>query len=158
MSNMKTFYAVQKKIANKVYLPFIDKVFTVDLIGSIPTYTEGFINKLSDLEEDPTVFQYSMEANPINSGAPIFNSKGKVIGITKKTINLKPENKNLKKIPKIENYAVKSNHISKLIALLPRTRRPRNVSTLDSRSNYGVAKFLDDIKRAIVQIEVEKNS
>jgi len=40
MSNMKTFYAVQKKIANKVYLPFIDKVFTVDKIRLAHKYIE----------------------------------------------------------------------------------------------------------------------
>ena len=99
-----------------------------------------------------------MKGYSINSGTPIFNSTGEVIGITKKTIDLKSENKNLRKIPKLENYAVKSNHISKLIALLPRIKGPRNVSTLDSRSNYDVARFLDDIKRAIVQIEVNKRS
>jgi len=40
MSNLRTFYAVQKKIADKVYFPFVDKVFTVDKIRQAHKYIE----------------------------------------------------------------------------------------------------------------------
>ena len=59
-----------------------DRVFTygfplVDLLGDAePRYSEGFINSLSGLSNDPRLFQVSIPIQPGNSGGPVFNEKG----------------------------------------------------------------------------------
>ena len=58
-----------------------DRVFTygfplVDLLGDAePRYSEGFINSLSGISNDPRLFQVSIPIQPGNSGGPVFNEK-----------------------------------------------------------------------------------
>ena len=58
-----------------------DRVFTygfplVDLLGyKEPRYSEGFINSLSGISNDPRLFQVSIPIQPGNSGGPVFNTK-----------------------------------------------------------------------------------
>ena len=55
-----------------------DRVFTygfplVDLLGyAEPRYSEGFINSLSGISNDPRLFQVSIPIQPGNSGGPVF--------------------------------------------------------------------------------------
>ena len=63
------------------------RVFTygfplVDLLGDAePRYSERFINSLSGLSNDPRVFQVSIPIQSGNSGGPMFNEKGELIGL-----------------------------------------------------------------------------
>ena len=62
-----------------------DRVFTygfplVDLLGhQEPRYSEGFVNSLSGISNDPRLFQISIPIQPGNSGGPVFNEKGELI-------------------------------------------------------------------------------
>ena len=70
-----------------------DRVFTygfplVDLLGhQEPRYSEGFVNSLSGMSNDPRLFQVSIPIQPGNSGGPVFNEKGELIGIATSSID-----------------------------------------------------------------------
>ena len=49
--------------------------------------SEGFINSLSGISNDPRLFQVSIPIQPGNSGGPVFNEKGELIGMATSSID-----------------------------------------------------------------------
>jgi len=102
-----------------------DRVFTygfplVDLLGDAePRYSEGFINSLSGMSNDPRLFQVSIPIQPGNSGGPVFNEKGELIGIATSSIDSVQTQKVFGTIPQNVNFAIKSSYIKSLLPNLP---------------------------------------
>jgi S1-C subfamily serine protease len=102
-----------------------DRVFTygfplVDLLGDAePRYSEGFINSLSGISNDPRLFQVSIPIQPGNSGGPVFNEKGELIGIATSSIDSIQTQKVFGSIPQNVNFAIKSSYINSLLPNLP---------------------------------------
>ena len=104
-----------------------DRVFTygfplVDLLGhQEPRYSEGFVNSLSGISNDPRLFQVSIPIQPGNSGGPVFNEKGELIGIATSSIDTDQTQKVFGATPQNVNFAIKSSYINSLLPNLPDT-------------------------------------
>jgi len=102
-----------------------DRVFTygfplVDLLGNQePRYSEGFVNSLSGISNDPRLFQVSIPIQPGNSGGPVFNEKGELIGIATSSIDSVQTQKVFGATPQNVNFALKSSYINSLLPDLP---------------------------------------
>jgi S1-C subfamily serine protease len=86
-----------------------EKVFTIgyplnNLMGENYKVTDGIISSVSGIEDDERYYQISVPIQPGNSGGPLFNEDGNIIGITSATLNSKNLNINTQNV----NYAVKS--------------------------------------------------
>ena len=69
-----------------------EKVFTIGhplagLLSSEAKYNEGTISALSGMKDDLHLMQISVPIQPGNSGGPLANSRGEVIGLIVSTIN-----------------------------------------------------------------------
>lgn len=69
-----------------------EKVFTVGhplagLLSSEAKYNEGTISALSGMKDDVHLMQISVPIQPGNSGGPLANAKGEVVGLIVSTIN-----------------------------------------------------------------------
>lgn len=67
-------------------------VFTVgfphpDVMGSAPKLTSGIVSALSGLQDDPRFYQVSVPLQAGNSGGPLVNSRGEVVGIVTAKLN-----------------------------------------------------------------------
>ena len=105
-------------------LPIIDirlvnvgeKVYSVGFpdpakLGFRPKITDGLINSIGGEKDNPTCYQISTPVQPGNSGSPLINSHGQVVGIVSKGwAGNKYQN---------VSYAVKSNHLINLLLTLP---------------------------------------
>ena len=104
-----------------------DRVFTygfplVALLGNQePRYSEGFINSLSGISNDPRLFQVSIPIQPGNSGGPVFNEKGELIGMATSSIDSVQTQKVFGATPQNVNFAIKSSYINSLLPNLPDT-------------------------------------
>ncbi|MDB5284297.1 MAG: hypothetical protein JWO06_3372 [Bacteroidota bacterium] len=107
-----------------------EKVFTIgypqpELMGTDYKYTSGEINSMSGIENDVTMLQISVPIQPGNSGGPLFNEKGDVVGITTSTLNPFYTAKFGNSIPQNVNYAVKADYVKAVIK--PYADKPSNV-------------------------------
>ncbi len=101
-----------------------EEVFTLgfplgDIMGANSRLSNGRINSLYGLQDDPRLFQISNPLQPGNSGGPLFNSKGELVGLVVSSLNAKYFYENVGVIPQNVNFAVKSTYIQNLISMMP---------------------------------------
>lgn len=111
------------------------------LMGSEIKVTDGIISSTTGFQGDITTYQISSPVQPGNSGGPLFNNAGNVIGV----INAK--------IPGAENvsYAVKLSYLKNLLQLVD-----DNISlTKTDRGNLTLSQKIESFRKSIYLIEIQ---
>jgi S1-C subfamily serine protease len=83
--------------------------------GFEPKLTKGDINSATGLKDDPRMFQISVPVQPGNSGGPLLNERGAVIGIITAQLNSLNALITSGALPQNVNYALKVNYLKPLI-------------------------------------------
>ena len=93
-------------------------------LGEEIKVTDGIISSKTGEQGDVTVYQISAPIQPGNSGGPLFNKLGYMVGITNAGM------------PKMENvgYAIKSSYLNSLIESCPEKIKLPSVNKLDNLS------------------------
>jgi len=96
------------------------QVFTVgfphpNLMGTSPKLTSGFINATKGLADDPRTYQVSVPIQSGNSGGPLLNMRGEVIGIITSKLSAKKMFEWTGDFPQNVNYAIKINLLNNLL-------------------------------------------
>lgn len=99
-------------------------VFTVgypniDMQGADAKVTAGIISSMAGIVGEPNSFQISVAVQPGNSGGPLLDSSGAVIGIVSSKLGQMNALKRSGSFPENVNYAVKSNYLLELVATAP---------------------------------------
>ena len=102
------------------YLTFADAealvsgepVFTVgfpapEILGTEPKFTDGVISALSGPEGDDGLLQISVPIQPGNSGGPLVNHAGEVVGVVVSTVGSRAFEAQTGALPQNINWAVK---------------------------------------------------
>ena len=76
----------------------------------------GIVSGMAGLDNDPRFFQLTVPTQPGNSGGPIFNSKGEVVGMLASTLSVDYLYRVAKTIPQNVNFAIKSDYLLLLMA------------------------------------------
>jgi S1-C subfamily serine protease len=58
-----------------------EQIFTLGYPRNQIVYGEGYVSAKSGFEDDSTAYQVSVSVNPGNSGGPVLNNNGQIIGI-----------------------------------------------------------------------------
>ncbi len=100
------------------------EVFTLgfplgDIMGTKSRLSTGRINSQFGIQDDPRLFQISNPLQPGNSGGPLFNSKGELVGIVVSSLNAKYFYENTGTIPQNVNFAVKASYLQSLVSMMP---------------------------------------
>ena len=104
-----------------------ERVFTIgfpniDIQGTEPKYTDGNISSLTGLKDDPNQYQISVPVQPGNSGGPLVNKDGNVVGVVVARLNDLATLVSSGGLPQNVNYAIKAKYVSDLIANLPQVK------------------------------------
>lgn len=94
----------------------------VPLQGRSPKLTKGAVNSLCGFQDDPRIFQTSVQLQPGNSGGPLLDELGNAIGVTEATLNPLITLKAAGSIPQNVNYAVKISYAQLLLDTVPDLR------------------------------------
>jgi S1-C subfamily serine protease len=139
-----------------------DKVFTVgyplsNILGDRPKYSEGVINAISGVGNDPKSFQISIPIQPGNSGGPLFNDDGNVIGVVTSSLDAETTSQVSGNIPQNVNFAIKSVFIKNLLPTLPETLiSPTGLVPVPAYSESNRSNFVNQIQNNIVLLEIKK--
>lgn len=93
-----------------------------DAMGTRPRLSTGKIDSLFGLRDDPRHFQISNPLQPGNSGGPLFNNKGELVGIVVSGLDAKYLYENYGIIPQNVNFAIKISFVKNLLDLLPESQ------------------------------------
>jgi len=91
----------------------------IELQGFAPKLTKGEINSLTGAQDDPREFQISVAVQPGNSGGPLVNQYGNVVGIVSARLADMATLETTGSLPQNVNYAVKSSVLNILLESLP---------------------------------------
>jgi S1-C subfamily serine protease len=96
----------------------------ITLQGIEPKYTDGKISSLSGMLDDPMRFQISVPVQPGNSGGPLVNSDGNVIGVIVSRIRDSSALRASGAIPQNVNYAIKGKALTEFLRSVPTIKIP----------------------------------
>ena len=115
------------------------------VLGNSIRYTKGSISATSGLKDDPKQLQISAQIQPGNSGGPLFDKDGAVLGVIQQTLNpLKMLEQTGGALPQNINFAIKSD-----VALdYLKTADKALYQSLAFNKGYSV----EDLQKAVVRV------
>jgi S1-C subfamily serine protease len=125
-----------------------ESVFTIgfpDIIlqGLQPKYTDGRISSLAGIKDDPKDYQISVPVQPGNSGGPLVDMNGNVVGIVEAKLDFAAALDVSGDLPQNVNYAIKGKIISDFIARFPAIKlnptQPVTANAVVSNTQQSVA-------------------
>jgi len=137
-----------------------DKVFTIgypasSILGKNQKITDGIVSSITGVEDDPTMFQITVPIQPGNSGGPLFNESGEVIGITTASLSLNAI-RSLGAVPQNVNYAIKSSFVNNLLTTIPKALLSnRGIVVVPNKPGNSLADFFERVSNNIVLIETK---
>ena len=149
------------KIGNSSQAKMGQKIFTIgypvsNIMGVKPKYSEGVINSMTGIRDDPTFFQISVPIQPGNSGGPLFNDKGEVIGITTSSMSTLSINA-IGAIPQNVNYAIKSSFVKNILSTVPELMTSNTgIVIVPNELEKSLPNFIEQVSKNIVLIEAKE--
>ncbi|MFA5804229.1 MAG: serine protease [Melioribacteraceae bacterium] len=134
-----------------------EEVFTLgfpfgDIMGSKSRLSTGRINSQFGIQDDPRLFQISNPLQPGNSGGPLFNNKGELVGLVVSSLNAKYFYENVGVIPQNVNFAIKSTYLQNLISMMPEGNNILKRKNLVKQSK--MEEQIEQLNPFVVQIKV----
>lgn len=98
-----------------------EPVFTIgypatQVLGSRPKFTDGSISSTSGPNDDSSLYQITVPVQPGNSGGPLLNRRGEVVGVVVSAISPAAFLKSVGSLPQSINFAVKAHYARPLLA------------------------------------------
>ena len=131
-----------------------EKVFTIgyplnDIMGSNYKLTDGLISSNTGIGDDLRYYQISVPIQPGNSGGPLFNNEGTIVGLTSAKLNSKTVGTNVENV----NYAIKIQYLNNILNMIPSYKLLVSDSSLKGKELKEQVKVL---KNFICLIEVSE--
>ncbi len=130
---------------NKNEEKLAEKIFTLGYPKDDIVYTEGSISSLTGFNSDSLAYQAGININPGNSGAPLFNQNGEIIGVIAGKHGTQDGTA----------YAIKSNYFIKTLNHL-KLKEGENPVQLPARNLLKGKKVTDQVKMIMPYVFIIK--
>ena len=124
--------------------------------GVQPKVTDGLVNSLAGIKDDPRYFQISAPIQGGNSGGPLLDMNANVIGLVSAKLDNSFVIKTTGDIPQNVNYAVKSDYILDLIYSIPDAKS--NLKPIKKNQATDVANVFQQVESSIALVYVAIDS
>jgi S1-C subfamily serine protease len=121
-----------------------DPVFTIgfpriDVLGPLPKRTQGTISRLQGLDDDPDIYQTTVSIQPGNSGGPLLNMHGEVVGVVRSIIGYRNASGGPTVLLQDASCALKIDKVKEIFHHLPRnayvlSALPRGLDNVEALS------------------------
>ncbi len=115
-----------------------------DIMGSKPKLTEGIVSATCGAGDDPRVLQISVPVQAGNSGGPLLNMRGEVVGVVMGKLNAVKMFKWTGDLPQNVNYAIKILYLRGLLSSAPSRRVIKEVNMKNSKTIEDIASKIRD--------------
>lgn len=124
----------------------------IDILGKTPKLTAGLISSENGFADDPSRYQLSLPIQSGNSGGPLLNMNGEVVGIVTSMLGTVDANGNLISSSSTVSYAVKADFLQEMISQVP----PRNSQTVQlALANTALENMADRIQRSVLIVRAK---
>lgn len=103
----------------------------IEIQGMSPKFTRGEISALAGPGDDKSQFQISVPIQPGNSGGPLVDVRGNVVGITASQLDASRMMQTGRAIPQNVNYAIKVSQARDMLEKLPLYAEGANIPPPD---------------------------
>lgn len=124
--------------------------------GVQPKVTDGLVNSLAGIKDDPRYFQISAPIQGGNSGGPLLDMNANVIGLVSAKLDNNFVIKTTGDIPQNVNYAIKSDFILDLINSIPDVKN--NIKPIKKVQAVDVANVFQQVESSIALVYVAIDS
>ena len=129
------------------------EVFTIGfpnpvLQGISAKFTNGTVNSLTGFRDDVRLYQISVPVQPGNSGGPLLDDRGNIIGVIVAMIDAKTAFNITGSLPQNVNYAVKSTYAQAIIDTMPEVA----AKLLSPSRNSSFDAAVDRVKKSVVMV------
>jgi serine protease Do len=114
-----------------------DKIFTLGYPRRDAVYGEGALSSMTGFNNDTTMYQISIPVNPGNSGGPLMDEQGNIIGVIR----------GKQSSAEATGFAIKSNFIKQTIEKLQNDSLKKELSLVTKKSNLRGLKRSEQIKK-----------
>jgi S1-C subfamily serine protease len=127
-------------------------VFTIgfpqtDILGIKPKLSTGVISSRFGFQDDPRTYQISVPVQAGNSGGPLINQRGEVVGVIASKLNAREVFDWTGDLPQNVNYAAKSNPLIGLLGA---------VANRSAVAGVGAEALAPQVELTVVLIRVEQ--
>ena len=134
-----------------------DSVFTVGFPNTLvqgiePKLTKGEVSSLAGAQDDPRHFQISVPVQPGNSGGPLADRSGNVIGIVTARLGDLATLKITGSLPQNVNYALKSSFVTAFLETLPEINPKLKAQRPAKERPF--SEIADEVKQSVVLVTV----
>jgi S1-C subfamily serine protease len=121
--------------------------------GQEPKLTRGEINSLTGMKDNPRYFQISAPVQPGNSGGPLLDHSGNVVGVVAMSLNDLTLLKNTGAIPQNVNYAVKSAQLMKFLGSVPELKNQLK-SPNALTGSQSATEWVSEVQESVALVQV----
>lgn len=114
-----------------------DKIFTLGYPRRDAVYGEGALSSMTGFNNDTTMYQISIPVNPGNSGGPLMDEQGNIIGVIR----------GKQGSAEGTGFAIKSNFIKQTIDKLENDTLKKDLTLVTRKSNLRGLKRSEQIKK-----------
>lgn len=113
-----------------------------------PSLTNGVVSKRTGLKDDPNTFQVTAKVNKGNSGGPVFDMRGNVVGITVGKLDTKKISEDQGFVPEDVNFAIHVDRLPKIVGV--------SVGTEESKSEISAEELYQTMIGKVVMVATYK--
>jgi S1-C subfamily serine protease len=89
------------------------------ILGTEVKFTDGVVSSMTGIQNTANTFQMTVPIQPGNSGGPVLNEKGQVVGVATSTAAIEAFLRGTGSLPQNVNWAVKSEYLALLTGIKP---------------------------------------
>lgn len=124
----------------------------ITLEGQEQKATFGRVNALSGPKDDLRLIQIDVPIQPGNSGGPLINRRGNVVGVVSATLNQLVALRQSGSLPQNVNFAVKIDYILPALRTALRDKMPQNIPETTNKTNLSMVKIVAKRQSSVVLV------
>ena len=122
----------------------------VDILGTTPKLSDGVISQMAGPEDNQASYQTTVSIQPGNSGGPLLNMKGEVVGVGRSMLGILDETQGKILVLQHASCAVKVEQVKELLGHMPQKNPVINSLPRHSES---LKKLADRVQDSVMIVE-----